>query len=297
MYLFDLHFVERITRSWDGVKLPKVCGSFLWQSQICPTTSTSGVDLKMLTWHVSRPPILTPGNNHISSSKVCLYRWFSLSQGGIKCEFPSNGTLPSSIFHHVFLPKDLTNSTSSSGWIWCPLIGFIHRRCQRNLVGLRLFDGWPGSRWWMDFLQQNGGQLTSWPVDKELKMIFCFRFFLPSKTLKKAGFPEKKTRYIQAKHTAWVFSSTPFFLHIHTVHGDIIAKSLQQWMLMTPSLENCHLEIQPQWELDKSNVWRLTCWQCKYTCEKSFGFLFALCLLCKCDSNNKQGQIFQTPKT
>lgn len=220
MYLFDLHFVERITRSWDGVKLPKVCGSFLWQSQICPTTSTSGVDLKMLTWHVSRPPILTPGNNHISSSKVCLYRWFSLSQGGIKCEFPSNGTLPSSIFHHVFLPKDLTNSTSSSGWIWCPLIGFIHRRCQRNLVGLRLFDGWPGSRWWMDFLQQNGGQLTSWPVDKELKMIFCFRFFFTLKNSEKSRVSWKKDKvYTSETYRLGFLKHTVLFAYSYSTRG------------------------------------------------------------------------------
>ena len=88
-------------------------------------------------------------------------------------------------------------------------------------------------------------------------MIFCVSGFFTLKNSEKSrvsGFPEKKQGIYKQNIPRGFFSSTPFFLHILTVHVDITAKSLQQWMLMTPSLEYCHLENQPQWELDKSNV-------------------------------------------
>ena len=87
-----------------------------------------------------------PGNDHISPTRV----------GRFEDDFPCpkvgyvsflEGTYPTEPPSIVFW-KDLPNSASSRGWIWCPLIRFIHWRCQRNLVGLRLFDGWPWTNSW-----------------------------------------------------------------------------------------------------------------------------------------------------
>ena len=74
-------------------------------------------------------------------------------------------------------------------------------------------------------------------------MFFVSSFFTSKNFRKKQGFLFKKRQGIYKQNVPpGFFSSTPFFLHILTVHVDIIAKSLQQWMLMTPSLENCHLK-------------------------------------------------------
>ena len=130
----------------------------------------------------------------------------------------------SSIFHHVFVTK------GSYQLHWLPQVDLVSTHRIHPSEVSKESCRFATVRWltWipvMDFWSNKMGG-SKQPVDllrRSSKCCFLFQVFLPAKTLKKAGFQgflKNQTRYIQAKHTAWVFlKHTVLFAYSYSTRG------------------------------------------------------------------------------